>query len=107
MGGGTYFVNILGRGYREACAAIQAVNQIVLQTEYAPSDQEFNTEEVVSLAVIESDHYSNEQAVKRCKMLGYLCRGIDPAQDLAEFADFWLACSFQVNFISKHMLQNR
>ena len=37
-------------------------------------------------------------------MSGYIRHIIEPAQDMAEFADVWLACPFQVNFMYKPML---
>ena len=47
---------------------------------------------------------SNERALKRCNMSGYICRGIDPAQDLEDFSNVWLARNFQVKFMYKNML---
>jgi hypothetical protein len=58
----------------------------------------------VSSAAIAADRSGNERAVKRCKMSGYLKRGLHERQDINVFADVWLAWPFQVNFMYKPVL---
>ena len=57
-------------------AAISAGGQLVLQPAFATSDRKFNTQEIVSSAAIAADCSGNERAMKRCKMSGYLKRGL-------------------------------
>mmetsp|Transcript_12290 Transcript_12290/g.35170 ORF Transcript_12290/g.35170 Transcript_12290/m.35170 type:complete len:1472 (+) Transcript_12290:520-4935(+) len=104
VGDGTPVTNVLDRGYRSVRAAMKAGKQRVLQPPFAPSDRKFNTHEIISMAAIASDRSGNERAVKICKSSGHLKRGLDPAQDIDDFADTWLAWSFQTNFMYKRVL---
>ena len=104
VGDGTPVTNMLDRGYRSVRAAMKAGKQKVLQPPFAPSDRKFNTHEIISMAGIASDRSGNERAVKICKSSSYLKRGLDPAQDIDDFADTWLAWSFQTNFMYKRVL---
>ena len=87
--GGVPFVNVLDKGYRVTEAAISAGGQLVLHPAFATSDRKFNAQEIVSSAAIAADRSGNERAVKRCKMSGYLKRGLHERQDINVFADVW------------------
>jgi hypothetical protein len=63
-------------------AAISAGGQLILQPAFATSDRKFNTQEIVSSAAIAADCSGNERAIKRCKMSGYLKRGLHEHQDI-------------------------
>mmetsp|Transcript_31000 Transcript_31000/g.92921 ORF Transcript_31000/g.92921 Transcript_31000/m.92921 type:complete len:264 (-) Transcript_31000:30-821(-) len=104
VGNCTPVTNILDRGYRSVRTAMKAGNQNVLQPPFAPSDWKFNTHEIVSMAGIAADRSGNERAVKICKSSSYLKRGLDQDQDTDNFADTWLAWSFQTNFMYKRVL---
>ena len=56
------------------------------------------------MGAVASDRSANEQAVKWLKMSSMIARGIHGSQDLAQFADIWIAWGFQCNFMFKPVL---
>ena len=98
------FTNIMDKGYRSILAAWRAGDQLLLQPFFAKSDRKFTSKEVLLSAAVATDRSGNERAVRAMKRSGFIRRGIHQKQKLDQFADFWLAWGFQVNFMYKPVL---
>jgi len=98
------FLNIVDKGYRCTLAAWRAGRQLMLQPDFARSDQRFNSREVLRSGAVASDRSSNERGVNVMKRSALIRRGLGKHQDPASLADAWLAWGFQVNFMYKPVL---
>ena len=98
------FTNIMDKGYRSILAAWRAGDQLLLQPFFAKSDRKFTSKEVLLSAAVATDRSGNERAVRAMKRSEFIRRGIHQKQKLDQFADFWLAWGFQVNFMYKPVL---
>ena len=89
--------NILDKGYRCVLAAWRAGGQLLLQPFFAKSDRKFTSHEVLLSGALATDRSANKRTVNRMKASSMIARGIHQQQDLARFADLWIAWGFQGN----------
>ena len=98
------FTNIFDKGYRVNLPAFRAGRQHVLQPIFARSDRKFTGRETIHSASIATDRSGNERAVNRCKLAGFIQRGLQQNGDPRMMDDVWLSWSFQSNFMYKSVL---
>ena len=98
------FTNIFDKGYRVNLPAWRVGRQQVIQPNFARSDRKFNANETIRSANIATDRSGNERAVDRCKLSGYIKRGIHQTMKPSTMDNVWLAWSFQTNFMYKPIL---
>ena len=98
------FTNMVNKGYRINLPAWRAGQQLVYQPIFAKSDRKFTGRETIKSAKIATHCSGNERAVNRCKMSGYIKRGLQPHGKTYTLDDAWLAWSFQTNFMHKAVL---
>ena len=98
------FTNMVDKGYRINLPAWRAGRQLVYQPIFAKSDRKFTGRETIKSAKIATHRSGNERAVNRCKMSGYIKRGLQPHGKTYTLDDAWLAWSFQTNFMHKAVL---
>ena len=96
--------NIFDKGYCVNLPAWRAGRQQVSQPTFAKSDKKFTGRQTIQSADIATDRSGNERAVYRCKLSGYIKRGM-PKRGLPWLMDnAWLAWSFQTNFMYQSVL---
>ena len=98
------FTNILDKGYRVSLPAWRNGKQLVIQPTFKNSDKKFSARDTVHTANIATTRSGNERAVNRCKLSGYIRRGIHPRSKPSTMDDVWLVWSFQTNFMYKPVL---
>ena len=98
------FTNIFDKGYRVNLPAWRAGRQLVRQPIFKKSDKKFTGRETIHSASIATDRSGNERAVNRCKLSGYIRRGLQQNGNPKLLDDAWLAWSFQSNFMYKPVL---
>jgi hypothetical protein len=76
----------------------------MLQHDFARSDRQFNSREVLRSGAIALHCSSNEWAVNVMKHLALIHHVLSKHQDAAIIANAWLAWGFQVYFMYKPVL---
>jgi hypothetical protein len=97
------FTNITDKGYRCVVAAWRH-GQFLLQPTFHRTDQKFSSKNLLTSATIASDRGANERAVRVCKYSDLIKRGLQKHSDPAVFNEYWLAWSFQANFMYRPVL---
>ena len=103
--GGDKFLNIVDHGYCVTKAAWQR-NQLILQPIFAKSDKKFTTKDTITSACVAADRSGNERSVRICKhakVFKHYSTNIHCSKDIEQLSDFWLAYSFQINFMYKNV----
>ena len=93
------FTNIFDKGYRVILPAWRAGKQEVIQPIFARSDRKFTGRETIHSASVATDRSGNERAVNRCKLSGFIKRGLQKNGNPKLMDEAWLAWSFQTNFM--------
>ena len=93
------FTNIFDKGYRVILPAWRAGKQEVIQPIFARSDRKFTGRETIHSASVATDRSGNERAVNRCKLSGFIKRGLQKNGNPKLLNNAWLAWSFQTNFM--------
>lgn len=98
------FLNIYDKGYRAKMAALRNGKQLVLQPDWAKSDEKFNRIQTISSASVASDRGGNERSVNVCKRAGFIRRGFKHNMCPINFNTAWKTWAFQSNFMFKPIL---
>lgn len=93
------FTNILDKGYRIVRICYKHGRQTRLHQTFAKSDSKFSSEQMLLSATVAADRSGNERCVNRCKLAGYIKRGLNPHGCPKRMNNVWLAWSFQTNFM--------
>ena len=98
------FTNIFDKGYRVNLPAWRAGRQQVIQPIFAKSDRKFTGRETIHSASVATVRSGNERGVHRCKLAGFIKRGVHQRTNPHLMDKVWLSWSFQSNFMYKPVL---
>lgn len=95
---------MLDKGYRITSQAYEDGQQMVVQPNFAKSDERFSAFETMRSAAVAADRSGNERAVKYMKLCEYITAGLKAGEDSDRLCDVWLCWGFQTNFMYKAVL---
>ena len=94
----------MDKGYRITYQAHEEGGQMVIQPNFAKSDERFSAFQTMRSAAVATDRSGNERAVKYMKHCEYISSGLKAGEDSRRLADVWLCWGFQQNFLYKPVL---
>lgn len=95
---------LMDKGYRITYQAHEEGGQMVIQPNFAKSDERFSAFQTMRSAAVATDRSGNERAVKYMKHCEYISSGLKAGEDSRRLADVWLCWGFQQNFLYKPVL---
>jgi hypothetical protein len=98
------FHMMLDKGYRITSQAWEAGGQIVIQPNFATSDEQFTAFETMRSAAVAADRSGNERAVHYMKGCGFIDGGLRPGEKAQRLENVWLCWGFMTNFMYKPVL---
>jgi DDE superfamily endonuclease len=96
------WLNMLDRGYRNlGDYAWNRGQQMIVQPNFARSDDRFTSYETLRSASVASIRAGNERAVKNIKACKYISTGLHSNESCVRMCDVWLCWGFQINYMYK------
>jgi DDE superfamily endonuclease len=94
------WLNMFDKGYRNIGGhAHQTGGQLVVQPNFAKSDERFNTYQTLRSASVAKIRAGNERAVRTVKTCKYISNGLQANESITRLCDVWLCWGYQVNFM--------
>jgi hypothetical protein len=94
------WLNMLDKGYRNIGGhAFQNGRQLVVQPNFAKSDERFNTYQTLRSASVAKIRAGNERAVRNVKNSKFISSGLKANESITRLCDVWLCWGYQVNFM--------
>jgi hypothetical protein len=95
---------MLDKGYRITAQCYEDGNQLVIQPNFAKSDEKFSAFETIRSAAVAADRSGNERMVKYMKLCEFVKSGLRPGEDCQRLSKVWIVWGFQTNFVYKAVL---
>jgi hypothetical protein len=94
------WLNMLDKGY---CIigghAFQNGRQLIVQPNFAKSDQRFNSYQTLRSTSIAKIRAGNERVVRKVKNCKYISSGLKSNENVTRMCDVWLCWGYHVNFM--------